>query len=114
MKFRIVVAGGSLQDASCPESLAAETFGVSPLHRICSGSCAASLWSRTFVPSPQVRAGAFRLFLPGLRVGSRLLYTSSFVLEAIGDARVQPLAVPDSGSCLRFELSPYQTGPALC
>src|SRR2546422_1581247 len=35
MKSRIVVVGGSLQDASCPESLAEEIFGVSLLHRTC-------------------------------------------------------------------------------
>src|SRR4029077_13920154 len=55
MKSRIALVRGFLRDASCLGSLAEETFGPSPPHRICSGSCGGSLWLRTFSPSPQVR-----------------------------------------------------------
>src|SRR5438128_7770821 len=54
MKSLLVVAGGSQPDATCPGSPAEGMFGVSQLHRICSGSYGEHLWLRIFSPNLQV------------------------------------------------------------
>src|SRR5206468_8049491 len=49
-----VVAGESLLDATCPESLDGEIVEASLRHRIVSESCAENRWLRTYAPHLQV------------------------------------------------------------